>query len=441
MTSQTSAIVYRDSYSCELYCRLNITVVCEGFNKSSLHLQPWRRIFEICKRLIANDNSVTIVSDGNDSTSEPEIIDTLLIHRISNLTTTPIFNKRLLTDCIEKTKPDIVVWCGSPLSAIYLPGLKSLRKPLIWDIDCDLYSLHTISRISIQEIMHPHHRNLWQQILTAILPRFIIRSSANSELISRIIVSSNYHKLSLQNVGVEPSKIAVISSTINKGDVPVVERRNDKERRHLRTPEESTSEELVVAYFGSPCTLRGPDTIIESIPEILKEYPGLKLVIFSRRQLESSSSDQILLKNEEGDLVKLARKLGVEEHVKIYSGTLDRQMLRNYLQATDIIVLPFKLVFSEPPLSIFEAMALGKIVVTTKVGSLPEIVGNDRGFLIEPGSFKELAETVLFVAGHPDDTMQIKKNAQQYVASLPTWDQIACQFAEILNETSRRTAR
>lgn len=419
---------------------MNITVVCEGFDRCSLHLQPWRRIYEICKRLNANNNSVTIVSNGKLDTSNSETIDGLLIYRINNLSITPILNKRVLIECIEKSKPDIIVWCGSPLSATYLPRLNLIRKPLIWDIDCDLHSLRTLRKISIREIIHPHHRSLWQQILTAILPRFIIRSSANSALISRIIVPSNYHKTSLKNIGVEPRKIAIVSSTINKDNIPTFETHYDKELKQFKMAAGFKIEELVVAYFGSPCTLRGVDTAIQSIPEILKKRPHLKLMIFSRRQLESTGSDQVLLKNEEEELVKLTRKLRVEEHVKIHSGTLTRETLRQYLQATDIIVLPFKLIFSEPPLSVLEAMALGKIVVTTRIGSLPEIVGNNRGILIEPSNFKELSEVILFVAEHSEDLIQIRENARQYATKLPTWDQITYQFTEILNETLTKVA-
>jgi glycosyltransferase involved in cell wall biosynthesis len=348
----------------------------------------------------------------------------------------PLIKKRELVKTILKNKPDLVIWYGTPLSAAYLTQLRSIGKPVIWDIDTDIYSLKIFTRISFREMFHPHHNLLWQQIITALFPRFIIRSVANSALISRIVVPSQFLKTSLCKIGVEPGKIAIIPSTIEKDASNCSN--IDEKPKEFKKKLGFKPDDFTVTYFGAPCTLRGVDTAILSMPKVLMKRKDIKLVIFSRRNLGESAAADGYLKAEEENLLKLVRKLGLEEHVKIIPGILDKLKLKQYLYASDVIALPFKLVFSEPPLSVLEAMSLGKVVVTTNLGTLSEIVGDDRGILIEPSSADALAQVVLFLADHPEESAHMGKNAQRFAASLPDWEHVTLQFAEVLNETFKK---
>jgi len=412
---------------------MNVTIVCEGFERSSLRLQPWRRVYEIFRRLRASSDSVTILSDKEVGLSDEEEIDGMLIKRISHLMMALFFKKRLLKETILKSNPDIVIWYGTPFSAVYLPKLRSLGKPLIWDIDSEMHTLRILSRVSLREIMHPHHNFLWQQIATALTPRFIIRSVANSALISKVVVPSHYLKTVLSNIGVKPEKIVIVPSTIDRDGSNCLD--TDEALRKVKKIVGFNSEDLTVAYFGAPCTLRGVDTAILSMPKILEKRKDIKLVIFSRRETHGSMDGYGILKTEEEYLLKLVEKLKLKEHVEVVAGMLDKKSLRQYLLASDVVVLPFKLLFSEPPLSVFEAMNMGKIVVTTKIGAISEIVGEDRGMLIEPNRADELAEAILNIADHPKESAYIREKARRYASNLPTWDEVTLQFSEMLNET------
>jgi glycosyltransferase involved in cell wall biosynthesis len=66
----------------------------------------------------------------------------------------------------------------------------------------------------------------------------------------------------------------------------------------------------------------------------------------------------------------IVHKLGLEGYVKIISGMLDKLKLKHYLYLSDVIVFPFKLLFSQPPSSLLEAMRLRKVIVTTDLGTL-----------------------------------------------------------------------
>lgn len=377
--------------------------------------------------------SVTIISDRNSGQLQMERISELNVNRISHLTLAPLLKRGELVDTILASKPDLVIWCGTALSATYLTRLRSIRKPLIWDIDSDIYSLKIFSRISFRELFHPHHNLLWPQMLIALCPRFIIRSVANSSSVSRIIVPSQYLKDSLSKIGVDVGKITVIPSTIDMDDMDLpsvfVEREEFREKLGFRP------DEFILTYLGSPCTLRGVDTVILSMQKIVSKSSNIRLVILSRRELGKSSSIERFSEMEEKYLNNLVRKMGVGDRVEIISGRLDKSRLRQYIEASDVIALPFKLVFSEPPLSVLEAMSLGKVVVTTNLKSLCEIMQNDRGILIEPGRPDALAHVVLFLAEHPKKALYFGENAKRFATSLPDWDHIAHEFVKVLNET------
>ena len=382
--------------------------------------------------MTASNIHVTILSDKNSDHPNEEKIDGILVNRISHLMLAPIIKKKELIKAILKSNPDLVVWYGTPLSAIYLNQLRSIRKPLIWDVDRDLHSLKILSGISFREILRPHHNSLWSQVITALFPRLVIRIVANSALISKIVVPSRSLKMSLCKIGVESRKIAIVPSTIEKVASNCLS--IDENNRESKKNAGFIADDFIVAYFGSPCTLRGVDTAVFSMRKILMKRQDIKLVIFSRRDLGESAVADGYLETEEENLTKLVKKLGLGEHVKIIPGMLGELELKQYLYASDVIALPFKLVLSEPPLSILEAMSMGKAIVTTNLGSLSEIVGDDRGILIEPNSAEALAQAVLFLADHPEESALIGKNAQRFVASLPDWEHVALQFAEVLNE-------
>lgn len=383
--------------------------------------------------MAANAIHVTILSDKNAKDSDIEEIDGVLINRIKRLMWMPIASRNKLVGTILKSEPDLVVWYGTPFSATYLSRLKSIGKPLIWDIERGLPNLEILSRISFQELLNRHHRFLWQELLAALIPRFVIRMVANSSFISRIVVSNRSLKGSLCKIGVDPGKIAVIPSTIEKEASSRLEIHEN--------PQESKREagfqtdDLLVMYFGSPCTLRGVDTAIIGMQKILTKRRQTKLLIFSRRNLTESTLGDECLRKEEEKLKRLVKNLGLDEHVEIISGILDRLELEKYLCASDIVVLPFKHILSEPPLSVLEVMNMGKAVVTTNIGSLAEIVSNNRGILIKPNSAESLAQAVLFLADHPNEAVRVGKNAQGFAASLPDWEYIALQFEELLRNT------
>lgn len=101
-----------------------------------------------------------------------------------------------------------------------------------------------------------------------------------------------------------------------------------------------------------------------------------------------------------GALTEQARALGLGDRVRL-RGELPKEEVAAAMRASDVFVLPstdetFGCV-------LIEAMACGLPVVATRVGGVPEVVGDGEGALVAPGDAAALAEAVAATLADSDD--------------------------------------
>jgi glycosyltransferase involved in cell wall biosynthesis len=412
--------------------KLRITLVCQGFDSTTLKLQPWRRVYEISKRIASKGISVTILTDGYVK-FQGKILDKINIVTLEGLSFAPFIRKEKLKETIISTNPDVVVWYGTPFSAFFLAGLSSLQKPLIWDIETDLYNLKFLCKIPLREILNPINK-IYLYFLTAILSKYFIRIVGNSSFIKKIIVPNNHLKKVLLEKGIFSNKIKIIGSAIEK--------QNENNNQIITTDDLRlklgyNEDDFLITYFGAPHTLRGPDIAILSMPQIISKLANAKLLVLSRRILGDINDKERYNRIEEQYLKKQITKFNLENHITVISGFLEKERLNQYIQSSDVVVFPFRLVPSEPPVSVFEAMSKRKAIVTTNIGCLSEIMQDNRGLLVEPGSACELANAVLYLANNPKSMVKLSENAMKFASALPDWDTLALQFEEVVKAAVR----
>lgn len=78
-------------------------------------------------------------------------------------------------------------------------------------------------------------------------------------------------------------------------------------------------------------------------------------------------------------------------------GPVDDATRVRLLHTADIFVLPSRA--EGQPIALLEAMAAGLPVISTTVGSIPEVVGPDNGILIPPGDLTALQDAITRLAG------------------------------------------
>ncbi len=128
----------------------------------------------------------------------------------------------------------------------------------------------------------------------------------------------------------------------------------------------------VLAYTSTP--FRGLDVLLLAFPTIRAAIPGAVLKVISDMGIYQLSGDE----DDFQVLYQLARSLdGVE-----FTGAMSQTELAQTLRDVDILAYPNT--FAETScISVMEAMASGCVVLTSRLGALPETTA-DFGFLVEP---------------------------------------------------------
>jgi len=88
------------------------------------------------------------------------------------------------------------------------------------------------------------------------------------------------------------------------------------------------------------------------------------------------------------------------------------------LAAADVVVVPSE--WEGQPLVVQEALRVGRPIVASRVGGIPELTGDDGALLIPPGDPGELATAVLAVLDDPGLAARLAAAARARAGALPT---------------------
>jgi glycosyltransferase involved in cell wall biosynthesis len=113
---------------------------------------------------------------------------------------------------------------------------------------------------------------------------------------------------------------------------------------------------------------KGAGVVIESLPMLLSEFPGIAFDVVG----DGSSLH---------DFRRLAASLKISDRV-VFHGQVNREEVIRLMRRADLFCFPT--VSSEGfPKAVVEAMACGLPVITTRISSLPQLIGNECGVLID----------------------------------------------------------
>ncbi len=173
----------------------------------------------------------------------------------------------------------------------------------------------------------------------------------------------------------------------------------------------------VLFASGRPGTSKGFEYLINAIPTIKKEINNIKLVlILSKSKVYAKKYNK---------LIKLIEKLEIEKDVIVLEPVKYEELPKHVMMA-DCVVIPS---LSEGfGYVCVEAGSLGKPVVATNAGSLPEVI-NGKGKLVEPGSSNAIAEGVIEVYNNNADDFGTKEFLWK-----DTLDNYEKVYEELLNE-------
>jgi len=188
----------------------------------------------------------------------------------------------------------------------------------------------------------------------------------------RFVAISKYTRNCLRLFGIPDSKLERVYGGENLKIIQPAQARTV-----VRSVLGLTSDDFVYVAYGRAGITKGIEVFVEAIPLILKKVPSAKFVLIITKD------DIRIWKRIEGGLKRIP-----PEAYRLMPGMTDNE-LANHLSASDCVVVPS---LSEGfGFAVLEACALGKKVVASDAGSIPEVVFGEY-VLVKPGSADELAE-------------------------------------------------
>ena len=102
-----------------------------------------------------------------------------------------------------------------------------------------------------------------------------------------------------------------------------------------------------------------------------------------------------------------------------YLGYITEEKKQELLGEASIFVLPS---YAEGlPIAMLEAMAAGNAIVSTPVGAIGEVVGEENGLLVEPGDADALADALATLIADPERTAEMGRTNRAAVESQYAW--------------------
>ena len=182
---------------------------------------------------------------------------------------------------------------------------------------------------------------------------------------------------------------------------------------------------VVIGYIGSFVEYEGLDLLLEAC-SILKEKHG---DIF--RLLLVGDGDTMQL------LRRTARFLQLEDQV-VFTGRIPHDDVQRYYSLIDIAPLPRKgLRVCElvSPLKPFEAMGAGKVLITSSVQALAEIVEDGvTGMIFEKDNSEDLAIKLETAILDEELRKNIGENANKWVIENHSWDVISQRVTSLYDK-------
>jgi glycosyltransferase involved in cell wall biosynthesis len=169
----------------------------------------------------------------------------------------------------------------------------------------------------------------------------------------------------------------------------------------------STRENITILFFGRILDYKGLEYLIKAEPEITRTIPDLKIIIAGQ-----------------GDFSKYERMIVNRDRFEIINKFIPDEGIPPLFSRASIIVLPYIEASQTGIIPI--AYAFAKPVVTTDVGSIPEIVENGiTGIIIPPHNVTALSDAIIHLITHKELAEKMGLAGQDYMHKRMSWDAIS----------------
>jgi glycosyltransferase involved in cell wall biosynthesis len=185
----------------------------------------------------------------------------------------------------------------------------------------------------------------------------------------------------------------------------------------------------VLLTFGFIGRNKGIETVINALPEVVQRHPDVVYIILGKTHpnvLRHSGEEYRIY------LMRLVKKLQLENQVLFLNQFIDVQDLFKYLAATDIYITPYLNESQITSGTLSYAVGVGAAVLSTPYWHAVELLADGRGRLFDFGNTKQLSSTINELLDNPAELNGLKNNALEYGRNF-TWPKTGEKYVELFS--------
>lgn len=226
-------------------------------------------------------------------------------------------------------------------------------------------------------------------------------------VIDQLISPSSFLKDRYVQWGVEAKRISVIENL----PLPVIKDALLDPSENLAANKKQSESGLVLGYFGQVNRWKGIDILLEAFSVVSKKCPDLRLELHG-------FSENLLLRGQEfhdPDFLSSCRRLIMKTpsgSVQMM-GSYESEELPSRLRDVDVVVMASRW-YENAPMVIQESFAQGVPVVAPHYGGMAEKIEHMvTGLLCTPFGVDTLANSLLWMAHHPELRLEMSRRARE----------------------------
>lgn len=203
----------------------------------------------------------------------------------------------------------------------------------------------------------------------------------------------------------------IVSNQINTA---VFNKKYDREKARKRFKLSAAT----IMFAGRLGREKNIEVIIRAVELVKKEIKNINFAIAGH------GSDEVRLK-------KLTKDLYLKKEVK-FMGTFDHENLAKLYQASDIFVIASTTEVQS--MVTMQAMACGLPAIGVNWRTMPELINDRNGFLVESGNHKQLAKKIIFLLKNKGQRIKLGQGAYEFVQQFSAAN-IAKKWEELYKKT------
>lgn len=232
-----------------------------------------------------------------------------------------------------------------------------------------------------------------------------------------VIVVTPLLKEYLVENGVDKKKIYLIENGANTDLFRPIEK--ETARKQLDLDNKSN----YVCFVGNLAPWQGLEYLIKAVPKVIENVQVNFLIVGEGVMREK--------------LERMVNELDMKDNIT-FTGLVHYDSVPLYMNASDVCVAPFIKERNEKiglsPLKIYEYMACGKPVISSRIPNLEFIEEQNAGFLVEPEDPFKLADSIITFF-KDDELKKIGTKSREYIMNYNSWKGVCERIISIYEKT------